>query len=63
MNDVGAQIITEVSMEGRILRCGCGDPLNVHGYNELGELLPCPTPRDTSEVLTGVSVAKEQANG
>lgn len=53
---VGATVIVGATMEGRIIRCGCGDPLNIHGYDEFGALRPCPTPRDTSEVLHGVSI-------
>lgn len=60
MADVTASAEVEVTMTGRIIRCGCGDPLNIHGRDAEGALQPCPTPRDTSEVLHGVTVRNEQ---
>lgn len=40
-----SNIAQEVSIEAVVTRCGCGDPLRLHGRDEQGGLLPCPTPR------------------
>lgn len=41
--DVGAK---EASIQATVVRCGCGDPLNVHPDS------PCPKPRATEDLGT-----------
>lgn len=55
MPEVAGQVVVAASMEGRVIRCGCGDPLTIHGFDAIGSLLPCPTPLETNEVLTGIT--------
>lgn len=38
----------EISIAAVVIRCGCGDPLNIHGWDN-GELLPCPKPAGSED--------------
>jgi len=44
---VNASSVSEVSLERRVIRCGCGDPAS-HAALQL----PCPTPRAEEPLAT-----------
>lgn len=47
--EITATSLAEVTLEARVIRCGCGDPLRIHGRNPDNSLQPCPTPRAVEE--------------
>lgn len=46
---LGTSPVEEITISATVIRCGCGDPLNIHEQFPDGSIGVCPTPRTTEE--------------